>query len=251
MSRGLTSLHKILKEETRRQIILLLNGKGSLTYTELKDSLEVVSTGLLNYHLKVLGDLLAKDEEEKYVLTEKGKLASRLLLEFPEDNNIRNKPTWWRKFWIAEAIVTPIYLAINIALYFRGYIDATTLYNLTLGVFACIGIGYMITHLKKRRSLSTRLAKAQPSTLPAFRTTHMRIPHLGRLNSCHERDRRKFLAQRNHRRRRPRNNNYDSLLHRRLLTGRLDRQKNKLLHPTLPIKTMCNLTPDYFSRNLA
>jgi DNA-binding transcriptional ArsR family regulator len=149
MSNGLTSLHKILKDETRRQIILLLNGKGSLTYTELKDSLEVVSTGLLNYHLKVLGDLLAKDEEEKYVLTEKGKLASRLLLEFPDDNSIRKKPTWWRKFWIAEAIVTPIYLAINIALYFRGYIDATTLYNLTLGVFACIGIGYMITHIKK------------------------------------------------------------------------------------------------------
>jgi len=146
---GLTSLLKILKDETRRQIILLLNNKGSLTYTELMDSLEVVSTGLLNYHLKVLGDLLAKDEEEKYVLSEKGKLASRLLLEFPDDNNIRKKPTWWRKFWIAEAIIIPIYSAINIALYFRGYIDAAALYNLTLGGFACIGIGYMITHIKK------------------------------------------------------------------------------------------------------
>jgi DNA-binding transcriptional ArsR family regulator len=146
---GLTSLLKILKDETRRQIILLLSDKGSLTYTELMDSLEVVSTGLLNYHLKVLDDLLAKDEEEKYVLSEKGKLASRLLLEFPDDNNIRKKPTWWRKFWIAEAIVIPIYSAINIALYFRGYIDAAALYNLTLGGFACIGIGYMITHIKK------------------------------------------------------------------------------------------------------
>jgi DNA-binding transcriptional ArsR family regulator len=147
---GLTSLLKILKDETRRQIILLLNNKGSLTYTELMDSLEVVSTGLLNYHLKVLDDLLAKDEEGKYVLSEKGKLASRLLLEFPDDNNnIRKKPTWWRKFWIAEAIVIPIYSAINIALYFRGYIDAAALYTLTLSGFACIGIGYMIAHIKK------------------------------------------------------------------------------------------------------
>ncbi len=149
MNTGLTSLHKILKDETRRQIILLLNEKSSLTYTELLDSLEVVSTGLLNYHLKVLGDLLSKNGEEKYVLTEKGKLASRLLSEFPEDNNLKKKPAWWRKFWVAEAIVTPIYLAINIALYFMGYIDATTFYNLTLGIFACIGIGYMITHIKK------------------------------------------------------------------------------------------------------
>ena len=149
MSSGLTSLHKILKDETRRQIVLLLNEQGSLTYTELLDRLEVVSTGLLNYHLKVLGDLLTKNGEEKYVLTEKGKLASRLLLEFSENTNLKKKPTWWRKFWIAEAIVTPIYLAINIALYFKGYIDATTFYNLTLGIFACIGIGYMITHIKK------------------------------------------------------------------------------------------------------
>ena len=149
MSSGLTSLHKILKDETRRQIVLLLNEQSSLTYTELLDRLEVVSTGLLNYHLKVLGDLLTKNEEEKYVLTEKGKLASRLLLEFSENTNLKKKPTWWRKFWITEAIVTPIYLAINIALYFIGYIDATTFYNLTLGIFTCIGIGYMITHIKK------------------------------------------------------------------------------------------------------
>jgi DNA-binding transcriptional ArsR family regulator len=57
MSSGLASLHKILKDETRRKIILLLNGKGSLGYTELLDNSEAGSTGLLNYHLKVLGDL--------------------------------------------------------------------------------------------------------------------------------------------------------------------------------------------------
>ena len=57
MSSGLTSLHKILKEETRRKIMLLLNEKQSLSYTELLDATETGSTGLLNYHLKVLGDL--------------------------------------------------------------------------------------------------------------------------------------------------------------------------------------------------
>lgn len=149
MSKGLFFLHKILKDETRRQIILLLDEKSGLTYTELMDSLEVVSTGLLNYHLKVLGDLLSKNEEEKYILSEKGKLASRLLLQFPEDNQVGKKPRWWRKFWIGQAIVIPVYFAINFVLYLMCYINAATLYRLSLAAFAIIGIGYMVTHIKK------------------------------------------------------------------------------------------------------
>ncbi len=58
---GIDSLHKILKDPTRRKAILLLND-GSLTYTELMDKLDIISTGTLNYHLKVLGDLVEKDE---------------------------------------------------------------------------------------------------------------------------------------------------------------------------------------------
>jgi DNA-binding transcriptional ArsR family regulator len=149
MSSGIGSLHKILKDDTRRQILLTLNERGSFSYTELLDHLETVSTGLLNYHLKVLGDLLSKDEEEKYVLTDKGKLASRLLLEFPENPNLKKKPTWWRKFWIAEAISIPIYVAVNVVLYFTGYIDSSTLYSLNIFILAGIGIGYMVTHIKK------------------------------------------------------------------------------------------------------
>ena len=72
MDSGLASLHKILKDETRRKIILLLNEKDSLSYTDLMDTLEIVSTGMLNYHLKVLGDLLIKNESGQYTLTEKG-----------------------------------------------------------------------------------------------------------------------------------------------------------------------------------
>jgi predicted transcriptional regulator len=84
MNSGLASVHKILKDETRRKIVLLLNEKGSLSYTDLMDALEIVSTGTLNYHLKILGGLLTKNDNGQYMLTEKGKLASRLLLEFPE-----------------------------------------------------------------------------------------------------------------------------------------------------------------------
>lgn len=78
------SLHKVLKDPTRRDIILHLNRKGQLTYTELMNLLEVTNTGKLNYHLKILNDLLQKGEDGKYSLTEKGLLASQLLQKFPE-----------------------------------------------------------------------------------------------------------------------------------------------------------------------
>ena len=84
MVAGLNSLHRILKDETRRKIILALNEKGNLSYTDLMSTLSIANTGKLNYHLKVLNDLLMKTEDGRYALTEKGTLASRLLQEFEE-----------------------------------------------------------------------------------------------------------------------------------------------------------------------
>jgi DNA-binding transcriptional ArsR family regulator len=84
MNSGIDSLHKILKDKTRRRIILLLREKESLSYTDLMNALEITNTGKMNYHLKVLGDLLSKGENGQYALTEKGMLASQLLIEFPE-----------------------------------------------------------------------------------------------------------------------------------------------------------------------
>jgi predicted transcriptional regulator len=85
MTNGFASLHKVLKDETRRRIVLLLNEKGSLSFTDLMNTLEIDNTGRMNYHLKVLDDLIAKRENGKYALTEKGKLSSQLLLELPEN----------------------------------------------------------------------------------------------------------------------------------------------------------------------
>ena len=128
MSSGLASLHKILKDETRRKIVLLLNEKGSLSYTDLMDTLEIVSTGTLNYHLKILGDLLTKNETGHYMLTEKGKLASRLLIEFPEpDNELQAKRKWWRRFWTVAIMLQAAGLIVGLALYFLRYLDFATM----------------------------------------------------------------------------------------------------------------------------
>jgi hypothetical protein len=108
---GLPSLHKILKDETRQKIILLLNEKECLSYTDLMDSLEVVSTGLLNYHLKVLGDLLTKNEAGQYILTEKGRLGYRVLTEFNEKNQIIDKRIY--KSWIIFTVASVIIAILN------------------------------------------------------------------------------------------------------------------------------------------
>ena len=82
MSQGIESLHKILKDETRSKAITLLKQKP-LSYTELMDALDITNTGTLNYHLKVLGELLTKNQEGLYTLTEKGILAYKVLTDFP------------------------------------------------------------------------------------------------------------------------------------------------------------------------
>ena len=84
MSSGIASLYRILEDETRRKIVLLLQEKGSLSYIEFDiNALGTTDTGKMNYHLKVLGDLLLKNENGQYALSEKGMLASKLMQEFP------------------------------------------------------------------------------------------------------------------------------------------------------------------------
>ena len=63
MNSGFASLHKVLKDETRRKIVLLLNEKGSLSYTDLMKALEIDNTGRMNYHLKILNDLVLKRDD--------------------------------------------------------------------------------------------------------------------------------------------------------------------------------------------
>jgi DNA-binding transcriptional ArsR family regulator len=111
MSQGVASLHKILKDETRQKIITLLSVKGRLSYSELMEELGVVSTGLLNYHLKVLGELLEKDQAEKYVLSEKGKLAYRVLTEFPNGQPQVDKRIY--KSWVVLFVATIAITMLN------------------------------------------------------------------------------------------------------------------------------------------
>jgi hypothetical protein len=80
----LESLHKILKHLLRRKIVLALHEKQELSYIDLMSMLEIENTGKFNYHLKILGDLIKKNSNGKYCLTDKGELTFQLLSKFPE-----------------------------------------------------------------------------------------------------------------------------------------------------------------------
>ena len=107
MTSTIESLHKILKDEKRRKIVLILNEKRRVGYTDLMDDVKVVSTGTLNYHLKVLDDLIEKTPNGIYQLTEKGKLAYRMLTEFPDqDCPPRDMRTF--KAWFVLIVATVV-----------------------------------------------------------------------------------------------------------------------------------------------
>ena len=140
MDSGIGSLHKILKNETRRKIIILLNEKGELSYTDLMETLGFVTTGRLNYHLKVLGELLSKNEIGQYSLTEKGKLASKLLLEFPENtvNGGQGKLKWWQtgRLWQGVFVGFIIVIVLGLLFHFTGHVVGGVIGGITAAVIA-------------------------------------------------------------------------------------------------------------------
>lgn len=118
MSVDLPQLHNVLRDQTRARILDLLNQRGPLAYVELQTLLGIAHTGKLNYHLKILGDLIVKDEQAgKYGLTEKGKLALILMGKFQtvaaQADGKRKRQTWMNR-----AAITVAGIAIAISLFF-------------------------------------------------------------------------------------------------------------------------------------
>jgi predicted transcriptional regulator len=71
-------------DSTRRSIVEILAEREALNYTEIMTTLSITNTGRLKYHLKSLGDLITKDDESRYRLTERGRIAANMLKTFPE-----------------------------------------------------------------------------------------------------------------------------------------------------------------------
>jgi hypothetical protein len=89
MSVDFESLSDVLKHPIRRRIILALSEGKSMSYVDLMDLVEVTNTGRFNYHLKILADLIEKDGNGKYTLSDKGRLAVQFLQKFGEKEDKR------------------------------------------------------------------------------------------------------------------------------------------------------------------
>ncbi len=118
-----------------------------MSYTRLLEESEIYSTGLLNYHLKIIGDLLEKNNIGEYILTEKGKIASKLLEEYPKDNTGNRRITFEPKFLIVFAVFNTINLVAVTSLYLLGLINFGFFIATVIGfagaiTVTCIGYRY-------------------------------------------------------------------------------------------------------------
>jgi len=64
-------------------MIRIIGEAGSISFTDLRTRLKV-SVGTLYYNIDLMEGLVAQDESKRYILTAKGKLAYRLLVESEE-----------------------------------------------------------------------------------------------------------------------------------------------------------------------
>ncbi len=168
MSTAIAGLHKILKDETRRKIILLLNEKEKLTYTELLEETQAGSTGRLNYHLKILSDLIDKNEAGQYVLSEKGKVAVKLIAEFPQDSSQAAKYRNQKLLLAVAGVGNLLYLLILLAFYAAGQLE---LYRLATGVSAfAVGIVFLVIIYRVQKSASLPGANEE--------TVHMKLAYV-------------------------------------------------------------------------
>ncbi len=160
MVAGLNSLHRILKDETRRKTIFLLNEKGSLSYTDLMNTLGIANTGKLNYHLKMLNDLLMKTEDGRYTLSEKGTLALRLLQEFEEKKSQSEIDASFPKaFYVVVGLFATFFLSLNFGLFIIGTIDFNQF--LTYIVTTVIGVVFLLVAERARVKRAAWLPKRQ------------------------------------------------------------------------------------------
>ncbi|MEX2756847.1 MAG: hypothetical protein Q6365_015700 [Candidatus Sigynarchaeota archaeon] len=73
-------IYEVLSHPIRRRLLLLLERDGYLKHSELMDKLAIDKTGILNFHLKQLEELVSKEPKTKaYYLSEMGKAVIRII----------------------------------------------------------------------------------------------------------------------------------------------------------------------------
>jgi len=152
MSQGIASLHKILKDDSRQKILISLNENGYQTYTDLMSNQGFASTGKFNYHLKMLNGLVTKNQAGLYYLTEKGKIAIRLLEEFGEKKDPYQQNGFIpRSFSILFGIFLTLSTVVEFGLYILYFTE-----TVKLVAIAVLGVCFFLVgeRVRQRRTLA-------------------------------------------------------------------------------------------------
>ena len=80
-----------LRHPIRRQLLLLLEDKGEMSFTEIQNAVGMSDTGLMSYHLKELAPLVEQSTRGKYCLSEVGRASITLFrkVEMEKDKTRR------------------------------------------------------------------------------------------------------------------------------------------------------------------
>ena len=104
-----------LKHPVRRQILLFIEGKGEVSFTEIQNNAGLTDTGLLSYHLKELAPLLNPSERGKYSLSEVG-IASMALFRKVEQQKQYSYSEFRHNFGRFFGELVAIFLIIGVTL---------------------------------------------------------------------------------------------------------------------------------------
>ncbi len=131
-----------LKHPVRRQILLLLEQKGEVSFTDIQNALGINDTGLLSYHLKELALLVEQSERGKYRLSEEGQ-TSMVLFRKVERERQRTRTTVRRELerWIGKIVFLFFIVGVTLLapLSVDIYVSVQNLYTPNLSLEQLVG----------------------------------------------------------------------------------------------------------------
>jgi len=149
--------YKILEDDLRQKILVLIAERGSLSYSDLMEKFDPISERLLNYHLKVLGDLLCKNGAQ-YVLTERGCVALKFLAEYPLEEVRKRKER--KYFWFVLAVIACVFFVNNFILYLRNPVFADFILRAGVILIVILILAYCLYEI------NPLLSGAEPKKIP-------------------------------------------------------------------------------------
>ena len=127
-----SQLHLLLKDETRRKIIVMLGEQERVGFKEFRETLKT-GVGTLYYHLDILSDYITQDKNRKYQLNERGRLLYRAVKEGSMPTALKLDRTYqsgWMRWIFLSPIMgridrTNMWLPISMAILVLGAIGAS------------------------------------------------------------------------------------------------------------------------------